>query len=497
MGHSTVNPELTTLLNGQHAPHQIIKRPRRAVAPLYFEPPTLSFYSLHEVPIAVTLTNSLLSKTSYCFLKPEEEDEVPTGNLPTDHTSLPIATIWCPPLQRDWPSSSSGGGGLAAHGLGGQSWNPTEHTPIRALPEVTFPLTTFDVFAQGSRRQIVSSVAWDAIAHPSGQLSLGKDVQTQDGISWDLGDVLNPDFNTPARTIHWVNYSPARKFVPFEISLAGNSNSGLFVDQAQQNESVQYTRFTSSSETARKRSGKFWMLHPPRLLPAAFFPSDCQARTDDVFFYFPEPRNQLLQFFARIYKAFGFPEDKVVEITRSWQNVLPIIEQKSTRGVMIKFLAHRDMSKIFPLEIEPKPANFIRAFAVVWTLRSDIAWNFQNVGVGAEDTKIRKVVENICSSGEGPRGVSLEGFKVFEWGGILLPYGDDGECPEDGVDEGHFECESSSDTASDRTIREESLIRGQGGVGFSAPGQYQDTPMGSDVDAVVFGDDGMYIVMRS
>lgn len=479
-----------------HVPHQIIKKPRRAMAPLYFEPPTLSFYSLCEVPISVTLTNSLLSKTAYCFLKPEEEGEISTGSSPTGQTSLPIATIWCPSLQRDWPLSSSGGGGLATHGLRGQSWNHTNQTPVRALPEVVFPLTTFDVFAQGSRRQIVNSVAWDAIAHPTGQLSLGKDVQTRSGISWDLGDVLNPELNTPARTIHWVNYSPATKFVPLEISLVGNNNSGLLVDKAQQNESEQYTRFTSSSETARKRSGKFWMLHPPRLLPAAFLPSHSHVRTDDILFYFSEPRDQLVDFFARIYKAFGFPEDKIVEITRSWRSVLPMIEQKSTRGLIVKFLAPRDMSKIFPLEIEPMPANFIRAFAVVWTLGLDITWNSQSLGVEAEETKIRKIVENICSHGEGPRGISLEGFKVFEWGGVLLPYGSVGEHSEDGLDEGQMECESGSDTASDRTIRERSSSFGQMNVDVSAPAQYQDTSARSDVDAVVFGDEGMYIVMR-
>src|SRR4029077_5140458 len=127
-------------------------------------------------------------------------------------------------------------------------------------------------------------------------------------------------------------------------------------------------------------------------------------------------------------------------VTHSWRNVLPIIEKKNTRGVMVKFLAHRDMSKIFPLEIEPMPANFIRAFAVVWTLRPDTAWSFQELGVEAEDTKIRRIVENISSHGEGPRGVSLEGFKVFEWGGILLPYGDDGEDSDDDLDEGSIEC---------------------------------------------------------
>lgn len=498
---STINPAHITLANiHPHSDmhHRIRKRPRRAEKPLHFQPPALSFYPLSKVPIAVTLANSLIRKAVHCFIKPDENGEVSVediwSRISANADSPVFGNIRWRSVSRSWLFPSDDGETTAATrpiGPSGPQIGPILSQP---LPESTFPLTTFDIFAQGSRRQIVCSVTWDAMAHPSGQVSLANGEQEQNEISWDLGDVLKSKVSSAARTIHWVNYAPPRKFVPLEIN-SGDTESDL-IDEEHQNQSLQYTKFTSSSATSRRKSGRYWMLHPPRLLPAPFFPTEYGAGHEDVFFHVPHPKTELLNFFARIHRKLGFPEDKVQEIIYHWGNLLPSIEQRSAHGVIVKFLQHKELSKIFPVEIEPMPADFRRAFAVVWTLKSDEAWEIQQRE--SEEVRITKVAQGICAHGRSPRGVSLEGFKVFEWGGIVVPYSSDEDC---GDDQGS-ESGSGSDTASDRTIRAPSSSFSDDDVmmedvASSHVGEEPDTPMGNDVDAVVLGDEGMYIVMRS
>jgi len=482
---STINPAQITLTNiHPHSDmhHRIRKRSRRAEKPLHFQPPALLFYPLSKVPIAVTFANSLIRKTAYCFIKPEDNGEIPAEQAPgwaatavSDTPSFSANIPWMRSLDWNWLSGDESGESR-------DTWSCGEPITSRPLPEGTFPLTTFDVFAQGSRRQIVCSVTWDAMADPSGEISLANN-QQQSEISWDLGDVVNPKVSAAARTVHWVNYAPPSKFV-------GNQR-----DESHQHETLQYTKFTSSSEASRRNSGRFWMLHPPRLLPAAFFPTECQTGPEDIHFHVSHP-SQLLGFFSQAYRTIGFPEDKVTEITHHWRNLLPTIEARSPNGVVVKFLTHKEVSKIFPVEIEPMPADFLRAFAVVWTLRSNVAWEIeQTEGV---EIKLRKIAETIWSHGKSPLGISLDGFKVFEWGGLLAPY-EEGEVVEgedgDGGSEG-----GGSDTATIRAVSpsfgEEDALMGD--VSLSTEGDEEpDTPMGNGVDAVVLGEESMYIVMRS
>jgi len=493
----TVDPAqiaLTSIHPHADMHHRIRKRTRRAEKPLHFQPPSLSFYPLSKVPIAVTFANSLIRKAAYCSIKPEDNGEVSAEQAsgraatPSSHTASIFDIIpWLRALDRSWLSGNENGGGSSAP-QPRDTWSYGEPILPRPLPEGTFPLTTFDVFAQGSRRQIVCSVAWDAMAHPSGKISLENGHQQQSEISWDLGDVANPKVSAAARRVHWVNYAPPSKLV-------GNQ-----CDESLQNDTLQYTKFTSSSAASRRKSGRFWMLHPPRLLPTAFFPTERQMGPEDIHFHVPQP-SQLLDFLPRAYRAFGFPEGKVIEITHYWRNLIPTIEARSPNGVVVKFLTHKEVSKIFPVEIEPMPADFLRAFAVVWTLRSDTAWELEHPE--AEEVKLRKVAEGVFSHGKGPLGVSLDGFKVFEWGGLLAPY-EEGEIIEDKNDDDGSESGSGSDTASDRTIRaasspsfgEEDALMEDVSVSTEAD-EEPDTPMGNDVDAVVLGEEGMYIVMRS
>lgn len=491
---STVDPAqiaLTSVHPHADMHHRFQKRTRRAEKALHFQPPSLSFYPLSKVPIAVTFANSLIRKSAYCSIKPEDNGEVSAEQAsgwsatPISHTSSIFDSIpRLRALDRSWLSRNENRGNSSAP----QTWSYGEPILPRPLSEGTFPLTTFDIFAQGSRRQIVCSVAWDAIAHPSGKISLANGHQQQSEISWDLGDVINSKVSATARRVHWVNYAPPSKFV-------GNQ-----CNESLQNDTLQYTKFTSSSAVSRRRSGRFWMLHPPRLLPTAFFPTESQMGPEDIHFHVPEP-SQLLGFFKRAYRALGFPEGKVVEITHHWRNLIPRIEARSPNGVVVKFLTHKEVSKIFPVEIEPMPADFLRAFAVVWTLRSNIEWKMEHYG--AEEVKLRKVVEGIWSHGKGPLGVSLDGFKVFEWGGLLAPYEEE-EVFEDKGDVDESESGSGSETASDRTIRatssssfgeEDALMEDVSDC--TEADEEPDTLMGNDVDAVVLGEESMYIVMRS
>lgn len=499
---TTIDPAQITLTNiHPHSDmhHRIRKRSsHRAEKPLNFQPPSLAFYPLSEVPIAVTLANSLIRKAAYCIIEPEDNGEVSTRDARgwVRFASIPRLS----PFANTRLQSSNGNLPLAGNNKKLSSAPEPSISPLfmaRPLPEGTFPLTTFDIFAQGSRRQIVCSVTWDAMAHPSGQISLGSGEQKQNEISWDLGDMRESKVSAAARTVHWVNYAPPSNFVPFEITNTGVESG--FIDEANQNESLQYTKFTSSSATSRRQSGRFWMLHPPRLLPAPFCPNERQAGSEDVYFHLQDPQLQLVGFFTQAYKKFGFPNERLTEIAQHWEGLLPTIGQRSTNGVLVKFLLHKEISKIFPVQIEPMPADFLRAFAVVWTLNSGDAWEIEQCE--PMEVKMGKVQQGIWSHGKSPRGVSLEGFKVFEWGGILLPYCE-GESRDDMGEDGS-ESGSGSDTASDRTIRaissgsfSEDTMMEDADI-HTDTGEDIDTPMGNDVDAVVLGDEGMYIVMRS
>lgn len=495
---STIDPAQISLTNihphaGMH--HRVQTRSRGAEKLLHFQPPSLSFYPLSKVPIAVTFANSLIRKAAYCSIKPDDNGEVVTAEV-AHCCATTTAVSDTPGFYDMFPfMQSQDRGWLSGNENGGVSSAPQARDILsygksilpQPVAEGTFPLTTFDVFAQGNRSQIVSSVAWDAIAHPSGELSLENGPQQASEISWDLGDVMNPKVSAAARRVHWVNYVPPRKFV-------GNQ-----CDESLQIDSLQYTRFTSSSTASRRKSGRFWMLHPPRLLPTAFFPTERQMGSEDIHFYVPQP-NQLLSFFSRAYGALGFPEGKMTEIIHYWQKLIPTIEARGPNGVVVKFLTHKEVSKIFPVAIEPMPADFLRAFAVAWTLRSNTTWEKEQPGV--EEAKLRKVVEGICSHGKSPLGVSLDGFRVFEWGGLVAPY-EEGEIIEGKDDDDGSESKSGSDTASDRTIRaasssfeEEDVLMEDVSVSTDAD-EGPDTPMGNDVDAVVLGEEGMYIVMRS
>ncbi|KAF8429602.1 hypothetical protein EV426DRAFT_581945 [Tirmania nivea] len=492
---STIVPaqiSLTSIHPHADIHHQIRKRTRRAEKPLHFQPPSLSFYPTSKVLIAVTFANPLIRKAAYCAIIPEDNGEISAEQAPGRAATPVIYTPsnfniipWLRGQDRSWLSRNENGGGSSAP-QPRDTWSYGEPMLPRPLPEGTFPLTTFDVFAQGNRRQIVCSVAWDAVAYPSGEISLSNGHQQQSEISWDLGDVVNSKVSPTARRVHWVNYVPPRKAV-------GNQ-----CDESHQDDTLQYTKFTSSSTASRRKSGRFWMLHPPRLLPTAFYPTERQMGPEDIHFHVPQA-NQLLGFFSRVYRALGFPEGKVTEITRYWRNLIPTIEARSPNGVAVKFLTHKEISKIFPVEIEPMPADFLRAFAVAWTLRSNTAWEIEQSG--AEEVKLRKVIEGICSHGKSPLGVSLEGFKVFEWGCFLAPY-EEGEIIEDKEDDDGSE--SGSDTATDRTIRaassssfeEEDVLMEDVSVSTEAD-EGPDTPMGNDVDAVVLGEEGMYLVRKS
>ncbi|KAF8418360.1 hypothetical protein BGX38DRAFT_1264061 [Terfezia claveryi] len=434
---STVDPAqiaLTSIHPHTDMHHRIRERTRRAEKPLHFQPPSLSFYPLSKVPIAVTFANSLIRKAAYCSIKPEDNGEVSAEQAagwsatPTSHSSSIFYSIpRLRALDRSWLSRNENGGDSSAP----QTWSYGEPILPRPLSEGTFPLTTFDIFAQGSRRQIVCSVAWDAMAHPSGKISLADGHQQQSEISWDLGDVINSKVSAAARRVHWVNYVPPGKFV-------GNQR-----DESLQNDTLQYTKFTSSSAVSRRRSGRFWMLHPPRLLPTAFFPTESQMGSEDIHFHVPQP-SQLLDFFSRAYRALGFPEGK---------------------GIRSRL-----------------------------DIKIDLKWEREHYG--AEEVKLRKVVEGICSRGKGPLGVSLDGFKVYEWGGLLAPYEEE-EVFEDKDDDDESESESGSETASDRTIRatsppslgeEDALMEDVSD--YTEADEESDTLMGNDVDAVVLGEEG-------
>ena len=116
---STIDPAQITLTNiHPHADmhHRIRKRSRRAEKPLQFQPPSLSFYPLSEVPIAVTFANSLIRKAAYCSIKPEDNGEVSAEQTPGWPTTPSIFdTIpWLRDLDRSWLSGNENGGGTLA-----------------------------------------------------------------------------------------------------------------------------------------------------------------------------------------------------------------------------------------------------------------------------------------------------------------------------------------------------------------------------------------------
>ncbi|KAF8471146.1 hypothetical protein BDZ91DRAFT_780967 [Kalaharituber pfeilii] len=485
-GAMTVNPsriQITEIHDDLR--HRIRKRSRREDKPLCFQPPSLSFYPSSSVPIAVTLSNSLIRGAAFCYVRTdtdevtEEDSTSPRAFIPT----LPWSSSpWTSSSSSEWPKELDKTTGFPVTEGGRPPWSPVEVVLSRSRPEGTFPLTTFDIYAQGSRRQIACSVNWDAVAHPSGEITLGDATEMKSDISWDLGDVLNPGISKRARSINWVNFAP-KKWAPLEENTEGRS---LEDDRR----TYEYTKFTSTSLSSRKKCGKYWMLHPPRLLPAAFFPKQNQGKADDNIFYFSTPASQLPNFLNRVYTQLGFPNEKMREVRQYWEKMLPVVERRAQKG---------DLSKIFHMEIEPMPAELVRAFIVMWTLGPEDDIELSQVEVN--DIRINRVVEIICSSGKAPRGVSLDGFKVFEWGGIVLPYSEKEniwESEDDSVTEGG----SGSDTASDRTVRAAST--GSGGEDVimsdredSGTPEDPDSPMGNDVDAVVLGEEGMYIVLRT
>ncbi|KAI5808488.1 hypothetical protein DFH27DRAFT_606783 [Peziza echinospora] len=476
----TIDPSQITLTNRPHLPHRHSKilNPR----PIHFQPPLLSFYPPHKTPIAVVMNGSMTRDHCLFTVRPrvlvapgESESYMMNYNPETPSNGGSPSSFF-----QDFPLGPKAA--MTNIEAVAPLWNPAGNS-LQPRPEGVFSMTSFDVFAQGKRQRIAVSVNWDAVAHPSGKISFSDSKEKKDVLAWDLGDIAEPA--SSSRRINWVNYAPS----------VGRSHDHEHGEADEPNEDTDdYTQFCSTSALERKKCGRFWMLHPPRKLPAAFQPPTQSSNPENIFQFTYSITTKVPEFLTRVYSELGFPGEKVEEIARYWEQVLNSVRDRGMR-IILKILSPREISKCFPAEIEPMPDSIVRVFTAMWLIGpDDDTDDLESMVWDDDEEKIKHLVDSTLSHGKGPSGVSLKDFKVFEWGGILLPYG---SCASGFTDD-------RSDSGSDRTIRPsqyqmDSMM--EDADERSTPGGSQeediDTPMMNDVDAVVLGDDGMYFVMRN
>ena len=391
MEQGTTNPSDLTYTDSSPQSEQPTFR-KKVLRAFHYQPPALCFYPSEEIPIAVTLGNAIIRRGQWPFVTSiEDENKVPRerspftqvmalDSIPAPGKMFPVKFVQ-PWLRRIYTPPT-----------GPQPYNPQiSYTAIDNLlhprPEGTFPTTSFDVFAQGSKKKVVCAVSWDMVASPNGQLNYPKSDEHTNEISWNIGDILSRGASELARKIYWVNFAPSAKaFEPDNEEAEEEDNLSNY-----------YTNFHSISAVTRKACGKFWMLHPPRTLPNNFYPPQLYADPNDIFFYFSSAQIQLPGFITRVYTEMGFPAEKVKEIRNYWEETARQFEGRAEGGILVKFLVPKEFAKIYPLEIQPMPVEFIRGFLIAWALGPDAmpgSWASRDED---EDSKIKKVVEAMMS----------------------------------------------------------------------------------------------------